>query len=116
MRLVIAGGEPVIGGEHLQQAIEKFMKGWLLGRGWRLIRTHELSLLLDAAIVHAPHLESFRDMCERLSEYYLVERYPGSELSGAGAQLPTLAEVRQSALEAMKLVAHLFPDEVLDAP
>ncbi len=42
---------------HLQQAIEKYVKGWLLDRGWVLRRTHEVDRLLDDATGFDPSLQ-----------------------------------------------------------
>ena len=62
---------------HLQQALEKGLKGFLLARGWQLKRIHNLQLLLDDAVSFDSHLESFRSLCQRANGYYLLERYPG---------------------------------------
>lgn len=34
---------------HLQQALEKYLKGFLLANGWELKRIHDLELLLEEA-------------------------------------------------------------------
>jgi HEPN domain-containing protein len=67
---------------HLQQSVEKYFKGWLLDRGWALRRTHEVDRLLDDATNYDPSLQPFRALCERLSGYYLVERYPSPSPGG----------------------------------
>src|SRR6266540_2316147 len=46
-------------GLFLQQSLEKFLKGWLLDRGWELQKTHSLTALLDAASAHDPSLPNF---------------------------------------------------------
>lgn len=63
-------------GFHLQQAAEKFLKGYLLGEGWKLNRTHDLEALLNEAVQHDPWLEKFRDACTLVTEFYIEERYP----------------------------------------
>ena len=63
-------------GFHLQQAAEKYLKGYLLGRGWELKRTHDLDDLLDDALTFDQHFESFRDACRFSGEFYVSERYP----------------------------------------
>lgn len=60
----------------LQQSLEKYLKAFLLERGWKLKRIHELDALLDVAVKYAPCLEAFRDLCEHVSGYYFSERYP----------------------------------------
>ena len=61
---------------HLQQAVEKYLKGYLLSKGWKLQRTHDLELLLDFAIEFDKDFEDFRDLCQITTEYYIDERYP----------------------------------------
>lgn len=69
---------------HLQQAIEKYLKGYLISKGWKLKRIHDLEDLLDYAVDYNKDFEEFRDLCQEVTEYYFEERYPflmASELS-----------------------------------
>lgn len=61
---------------HLQQALEKYLKGYLLLKGWKLKPTHDLKELLDEAVKFNPDLEQFYDLCLEVSPYYIEERYP----------------------------------------
>ncbi|MFH1563527.1 MAG: HEPN domain-containing protein [Nitrospirota bacterium] len=61
---------------HLQQALEKYLKGYLLSKGWKLKPTHDLEDLLDEAVKSEPSLEQFRDLCLEVTPYYIEERYP----------------------------------------
>lgn len=61
----------------LQQAAEKALKGYLLSEGWSLRKIHDLGALLDDAAGFEEGLERFRDLLERVTLYYLEERYPG---------------------------------------
>ncbi|MDE3089699.1 MAG: HEPN domain-containing protein [Chloroflexota bacterium] len=63
-------------GFHLQQAAEKYLKGYLLGRGWQLKRTHDLDDLIDDALQFDAYLETFREACRFSGEFYVSERYP----------------------------------------
>ena len=63
-------------GFHLQQGLEKSLKGFLLSKKWRLKRTHDLVALLNEAVGYEPSLESFRDTCQQVTEFYIEERYP----------------------------------------
>jgi HEPN domain-containing protein len=80
-----------LAGFCLQQAVEKFLKAFLLAKGWGLRRIHDLDALLDDAVAHDPGLEAFRPACQRITKYYIVERYP----LNLGAEL-TEREVRES--------------------
>lgn len=61
---------------HVQQVIEKYLKGYLLLKGWKLRRIHELDELLDEVIGYNPDFERFRSLCEVATEYYIEDRYP----------------------------------------
>ena len=60
----------------LQQAVEKFLKAYLLSKGWKLRRIHDLEALLDDAIAYDSSLDQFRNACQKITNYYVVERYP----------------------------------------
>jgi HEPN domain-containing protein len=62
---------------HIQQAIEKYLKGYLVFRGRTPPRIHDLDALLNLvaaldADLYPPHIE----LCERATRYYLEDRYP----------------------------------------
>lgn len=109
IHVMLADGDAEGAGLFLQQSLEKFLKAYLLGKGWRLKKVHTLQSLLDEAAVHDKALIPFRDLCERVSAFYMAERYP--TLGGAGLEL---GEVEPLLPEAQALVAVLFPDEVLE--
>jgi hypothetical protein len=61
---------------------------------------------LDEAAKYEQELEKFRDLCERVSGYYLAERYPplsALELSAA--------DIRKDLKEAREFVKFMFPAE-----
>ena len=68
--------DPELAGFCLEQAVEKFLKAFLLFRGWRLRKIHDLGALLDDAITYDASLEEFRSACQKISAFYFVERYP----------------------------------------
>jgi len=68
--------DPEAAGFFLQQAAEKFLKSFLLSRGWELERIHDLEALLNAALAYDPSLEQFRPACQKITGFYTVERYP----------------------------------------
>ncbi|MBI2361347.1 MAG: HEPN domain-containing protein [Deltaproteobacteria bacterium] len=45
-------------------------------KGWTLRRIHDLEALLDDAMAHDASLDQFRDVCQTITKYYVVERYP----------------------------------------
>ncbi len=83
---------------HLQQALEKYLKGFLLSHGWELKRIHDLEALLDDAVKYKRDLESFRSLLQEVTGYYLVERYPGFE------ETPEKLEVKAAFQQAKRLI------------
>ncbi|MCX6843728.1 MAG: HEPN domain-containing protein [candidate division WOR-3 bacterium] len=86
----------------MQQAVEKYVKGYLLGRGWKLRRIHDLEVLLNEVVRLAASFEEFRESCRKIMQYYLEDRYPyivASEL--------TEAEIRESLSVAERLIARV---------
>ncbi len=66
----------VASGMLLQQAVEKYLKGYLLSKGWRLVRTHHLGQLLKALIGYEKDFGDFEDACLRITYFYFENRYP----------------------------------------
>jgi HEPN domain-containing protein len=73
---LLAVHDPEAAGFFLQQAVEKFLKAFLLSKGWELERIHDLEVLLNEALAHDPSLEPFRAVCQKVTGFYLMERYP----------------------------------------
>ncbi len=61
---------------HIQQAIEKYLKGYLVLHGKRPPRIHELDTILNHIIAFDDSLADFLDICEKVSLYYIEARYP----------------------------------------
>lgn len=98
----LAIGDAELAGFCLQQALEKFLKAFLLSKGWTLRRIHDLEALLDDAIVYDQGLGRFRSVCQQVTNYYTVNRYPLPAASG-----PTEAEIRRALEAAAELVDSL---------
>lgn len=90
----------------LQQALEKYLKAFLLQHGWKLRKIHELDALLDDAAKHNNELENYRDLCERVSGYYFTERYPP-----LGVFDLTSEDIKNDLIIAKKFIKAMFPYE-----
>jgi len=88
----------------LQQAVEKYLKGYLIGKGWKLIKTHNLKQLLDEAIKYNSQFGNFHDLAIDLTEYYIEEKYPYSKV------LVSLEEVKEN-YEAVKELLKIIGEE-----
>lgn len=89
-------------GFNLQQTVEKYLKGYLLSKGWELRRIHNLETLLDEAIKYDFSFEEFRASCQKITQYYVEDRYPfmvTSELSKD--------EIRESLTAAENIIAKI---------
>jgi len=61
---------------NLQQAVEKHLKGYLLARGWKLRRVHDIEVLLNEAARLDVSFEEFREHGRKMTQYYFEDRYP----------------------------------------
>jgi len=97
-RLMLAGGDPGGATFWTQQAAEKALKGWLIGKGWALVKTHDLSRLVAECSVLGLDLSWFSLSADRLTGLYFDERYinttadPEADLAESSR---LLAEVEQ---------------------
>lgn len=92
---------------HLQQTVEKYLKGYLLSKGWKLKKIHDLEYLLDEAIKFKPDLEVFRSLCQEITGYYFIERYPFL------VEEPSLTELNYNFKIVSELIQKLLPKHAL---
>ncbi|MDI6733563.1 MAG: HEPN domain-containing protein [Planctomycetota bacterium] len=90
-------------GFHLQQAIEKYLKSYLLSKGWKLEYIHDLPKLLNYANEYNPKFVGFRILCERVTEYYTSERYPFfDEIAPSGKEIKKALEDTKKLIRLIK--------------
>jgi len=66
---------------HIHQGIEKYLKGYLVLKGQKPPRVHELDALLNlAAKFEAGLYIPFIELCEKATRYYIEDRYPPGPL------------------------------------
>ena len=67
---------------HLQQAVEKNLKGYLIYYGWKLKKIHDIEVLLTEAIKYDKLFKKYLDIGRKLTAFYFEDRYPpGPSLS-----------------------------------
>lgn len=86
-------------GFWLQQAIEKYLKAYLLSKGWELRKVHDLEVLVNEAAERVQEFGRYAKACRKISGYYIAERYPLVDSTAL-----TLEEVSRSRDEIMGLV------------
>ncbi len=96
--LIEHGGKSSVAAFLIQQMLEKYMKGFLLSKGWKLKRTHDLEELLDEMVEFDKSFEKFREIAQKATAFYFLERYPffSEELNRE--------EVKNTFLESLKLI------------
>ncbi len=86
-------------GFWLQQAVEKFLKAFLLSKGWALRKVHDLEVLVNEVAAHRQDLGQYAKACRKITGYYIAERYPLVDSASLA-----LEEVIRSRDEVMGLV------------
>lgn len=62
---------------HCQQAVEKYLKAFLVAHGRPFQKTHDIGLLLGYCEPVDPAFGSIRDVAEPLTVFAVTFRYPG---------------------------------------
>ena len=73
--LLSQDGPPTVVAFHIQQTIEKYLKGYLLSVGDPLRRIHDLEVLLREAIAHDVSFTPFLSDCQRITEYGQTKQF-----------------------------------------
>lgn len=60
----------------LQQAAEKYLKGYLISKGWKLQKIHDLEVLISEASRNDKTFKVFLDFARVISAVYVEGRYP----------------------------------------
>jgi len=61
---------------HIHQAVEKYLKGFLISRDWKLKKIHDLELLVTEAMFFNDEFQKYLDLGRKLTAFYYEERYP----------------------------------------
>ena len=94
-------GSTFSGVELLHEAVERFLKGYLISKGWRLVRTHDLTDLVASASDFDADFGKFEELAEELTEQFFLQHYPGSDLTDVGKNY---AALRGQTDELLKLI------------
>ena len=58
------------------QAIEKYLKGYLIFHGWKLKKMHDIETLLVEATKYNESFMEFLDLGRKITAFYYENRYP----------------------------------------
>lgn len=87
--------------ELLQESLERYLKGYLISKGWELRKIHSLPTLLDHAVHYDEEFKAHADLCENLTAQFWAQHYPGDDLSEVGEDYP---QMRSQATELIRLI------------
>lgn len=76
---------------HCQQAVEKYLKSYLVFLDTPFEKKHDLDYLIDLIVENDKEVEQFYDMVETLSGYAVEIRYPADDQSE-----PSIEEARSA--------------------
>lgn len=107
--VLLEDGDPEGASFFLQQTLEKFLKAYLLQNGWKLKKIHALQVLLNEALPYNDALKDFLLVCERVSAFYLADRYPTLGTSQLDAE-----DIQEELSDAREFIEALFPGETLE--
>jgi len=90
---------------HCQQVAEKSLKAVLVFWNEPLMRTHDITALVEKCIKHDNSFEKWRDVAEELTPYATFFRYPGDIMEPVPEDCTTALE---KAKELYSFVANLL--------
>jgi len=102
----IDDGDADEAGFWLQQAVEKFLKAYLLSKGWALRKIHDLEVLVNEAGQRKPEIGRYAKACRKISGYYIAERYP--LLDSPGLTLDEVCHSRDEVAQLIELIRQEF--------
>ena len=81
---------------HSQQCVEKLLKAFLVSKGEQTPKTHRLIDLLEILLERDQQLESLRDPCVVLDQYYLPSRYPDAIIGSKPTGFPSEKDAKEA--------------------
>lgn len=92
------------GSEPLQEVVKRFLKGYLIVKGWSLVKTHDLSL--SGAMLFDARFGKFTSLAHELTRDFFAPHYPGGSRQIIGRHYPDL---RRQTGELVGLVQDCLP-------
>jgi HEPN domain-containing protein len=96
-----AEGLTAAGIELLQESVERYRKGYLIAKGWALVKTHDLVPLIGEAAQFDNRFSAFHAFAPELTEDFFAQHYPGEDWQTVGQNHPVL---RKQAGELVELI------------
>lgn len=88
---------------HVHQAVEKYIKGFLIYNGWKLKKVHDLETLITEVMKFDKNFEVYLDFGRKLTAFYYEERYPlGPIPSYSKEEVEEILEMAEKIIEKLK--------------
>ena len=70
--------------ELLQEAVERYLKGYLVAKNCALKKTHDLDVLLIEAMRYDSRFNQFQNLADELTRDFFAQHYPGGDWNDIG--------------------------------
>ena len=97
---------------HCQQAAEKALKGYLAHQKLELVKTQDLTKLLQLCIPFAPSFECLKAAAKTLTPYAFEFRYPGDYIEPDETEAEKAVKI---AAQIVDFVVEQIPDEITNS-
>lgn len=88
----------------IQEAVEKYLKGFLIFYGWKLEKTHDIEKLITEATQYSPAFQKYLDFARRVTAYYIEDRYPpGPPIEYSKKEIKQSLETAEKIIEEIKI-------------
>jgi len=101
-----AEGLTALGIEALQEAVERYLKGYLIARGWVLIKTHDLERLVKEASFYEGRFGQYSQLASELTEDFFAQHYPGQDTSNVGIHYE---QMRRQVDQLLQMIKETLP-------
>ena len=99
-------GLTAAGIETLQESVERYLKGYLVAKGWLLKKTHDLDVLVIEAMAFNARFNQFRGLADELTSDFFAQHYPGGDWTDIGQNYQAL---RRETTEMINLIQQELP-------
>ena len=94
---------------HIHQAVEKYLKAYLLFNGWKLEKIHDLVKLKAELEESGLDLSNYELQVEKINEFYIESRYPLSSVTDYSK-----AEITESLSAAQDIIKEIIKKSLND--
>lgn len=106
--LFVQFGASWSGVELLHESAERYLKGYLVACGWKVVKTHDLNHLLALACDFNAAFAEFSSACQSLTEQFWEQHYPGGDLDEVGEDY---SDIRDAVGNMVALITPIKPLE-----